>query len=127
MPELTENIRRYREALRVHGHDPAAHTVTLMLHTLVGPDDETARQWAHEPMVEYFRSHTALRESVSRDLAGEMPNRTFGEVDAESLIAAAVGRYFGASSLIGATNGSSSVVTTTTPESVTVCRRRSSS
>ena len=101
VPELTQNIRRYREALRAHGHDPAAHTVTVMLHTLVGPDDETARQWAHEPMVEYFRSHTALRESVSRELAGEMPNRTFGEVDAESLIAAAVGRYFGASSLIG--------------------------
>ncbi len=101
VPELTENIRRYREALRAHGHDPDAHTVTVMLHTLAGPDDETARDLAHGPMVEYFRSHTALRESVSRDLAGDMPNRAFGQVDGEQLIAAAVARYFGTSALIG--------------------------
>jgi acyl carrier protein len=101
IPELTENIRIYRDALRAKGHDPDAHKVTLMLHTFVGPDDATARQVAHEPMVQYFQSHTELRKSVSKDLAGEIANKAVGEVDEEQLVTAAVRRYFGTSSLIG--------------------------
>ena len=101
IPELTENIRIYRDALRANGHDPDAHKVTLMLHTFVGPDDETARQTALEPMIQYSRSHTELRKSVPQDLAGEIPNKAIGEIDAEQLITAAVRRYFGTSSLIG--------------------------
>jgi acyl carrier protein len=101
IPELTENIRIYRDALRANGHDPDAHKVTLMLHTFVGPDDETARRIAHEPMVQYFQSHTELRKSVSQDLAGEIPNKAMGEVEAGQLVEAAVRRYFGTSSLIG--------------------------
>jgi len=101
IPELTENIRIYRDALRANGHDPDAHKVTLMLHTFVGPDDETARQAAHEPMVQYFRAHTELRKSVFKDLEGNIPNQAVGEVEAEQLIALAVRRYFGTSSLIG--------------------------
>jgi natural product biosynthesis luciferase-like monooxygenase protein/amino acid adenylation domain-containing protein len=100
-PELAENIRIYREALRANGFDPQARKVVLMLHTFVGPDDETARQLAHEPMVQYFRSHTELRKSVSQELAGDIANKAIGEVDAEQLIQAAVRRYFGTSSLIG--------------------------
>jgi len=100
-PELAENIRIYREALHANGFDPDSRKVVLMLHTFVGQDDETARQIAHEPMVQYFRSHTELRKSVSQDLAGEIPNKAIGEVDAEQLISAAVRRYFGTSSLIG--------------------------
>ncbi|WP_285413425.1 MupA/Atu3671 family FMN-dependent luciferase-like monooxygenase [Variovorax sp. efr-133-TYG-130] len=101
IPELTENIRIYRDALRASGHDPDAHKVTLMLHTFVGPDDETARQAAYEPMVQYFRAHTELRKSVFKDLEGNIPNQAVGEVEAEQLIALAVRRYFGTSSLIG--------------------------
>jgi natural product biosynthesis luciferase-like monooxygenase protein/amino acid adenylation domain-containing protein len=101
IPELASNIRIYREALRDHGHDPSSGKVTLMLHTLLGPDDETARSLAHEPMTQYFRAHTELRKSVYADLEGAATNTAIGEVDAEQLIAAAVRRYFGTSSLIG--------------------------
>ncbi|SCX74105.1 amino acid adenylation domain-containing protein/natural product biosynthesis luciferase-like monooxygenase domain-containing protein [Variovorax sp. EL159] len=101
VPELTENIRIYREALRANGFDPDSRKVVLMLHTFVGPDDETARQLAHEPMLQYFRSHTELRKSVSQDLGGDIANKAIGDVDAEQLIEAAVRRYFSTSSLIG--------------------------
>lgn len=100
-PELAENIRIYREALRANGFDPDSRKVVLMLHTFVGPDDEAARQVAHGPMVQYFRSHTELRKSVSQELAGDIANKAIGEVDTEQLIEAAVRRYFGTSSLIG--------------------------
>ncbi|MDP9966940.1 natural product biosynthesis luciferase-like monooxygenase protein/amino acid adenylation domain-containing protein [Variovorax paradoxus] len=101
VPELQENIKIYRDARLAAGHDPDTGRVVVMLHTLVGPDDETARQLAHEPMVQYFRSHTELRKSVARDLGGSGPNKAISEVDAEQLISAAVARYFGTSSLIG--------------------------
>ena len=101
LPELEHNIKIYRDARRAAGHDPNTGTVAVMLHTLVGPDDETARQIAHEPMVQYFRSHTELRKSVFKDLAGDAPNQAFGEVESEQLISAAVKRYLGTSSLIG--------------------------
>ncbi|MDH6171036.1 natural product biosynthesis luciferase-like monooxygenase protein/amino acid adenylation domain-containing protein, partial [Variovorax boronicumulans] len=99
--ELAGNIRIYREALRANGHDPETRKVSLMLHTFVGPDDETARRIAYEPMAQYFRSHTELRKSVLQDLGGAGPNNTLTEVDAEQLISVAVQRYFGTSSLIG--------------------------
>lgn len=101
MAELADNIRIYREALSANGHDPKAHKVVLMLHTFVGQDDETARQQAQEPMVQYFRAHTELRKSVFKDLEGNIANKAVGEVEADQLISLAVRRYFGSSSLIG--------------------------
>lgn len=104
LPELEQNIKIYREARRAAGHQPDSGKVAVMLHTLVGPDDESARQLAYEPMAQYFRSHTELRKNVFKDLAGDAPNQAFGEVEAEQLISAAVSRYFGTSSLIGGTD-----------------------
>ncbi|MGJ7537622.1 MULTISPECIES: MupA/Atu3671 family FMN-dependent luciferase-like monooxygenase, partial [unclassified Variovorax] len=101
VPELTDNIRIYREALRANGHDPETRKVSLMLHTFVGADDETARRIAYEPMAQYFRAHTELRKGVLRDLGEAGVNKTVGEIDTEKLIAMAVRRYFGTSSLIG--------------------------
>lgn len=60
IPELAEKISLYRAALAEAGHDPAAHTVTLMLHTLLGQDRETVRGLARAPMREYLRSAAAL-------------------------------------------------------------------
>ncbi|WP_280812581.1 MupA/Atu3671 family FMN-dependent luciferase-like monooxygenase, partial [Variovorax boronicumulans] len=101
VPELTDNIRIYREALCANGHDPETRKVSLMLHTFVGADDETARRIAYEPMAQYFRAHTELRKSVLQDLGEAGVNKTIGEIDTEKLIAMAVRRYFGTSSLIG--------------------------
>lgn len=58
--EVAEKIGIYHAALREAGHDPAAHSVTLMLHTYLADDRETARQVARGPMKDYLRSAAAL-------------------------------------------------------------------
>ncbi|MFB9343389.1 MupA/Atu3671 family FMN-dependent luciferase-like monooxygenase [Aminobacter aganoensis] len=58
--ELAGKIRVYREALAEAGHDPSAHKVTLMLHTLLGEDREEVRERARGPMKDYLRSAAAL-------------------------------------------------------------------
>lgn len=58
--ELAEKIAAYRAALAEAGRDPAAHTVTLMLHTLLGADREEVRELARAPMRDYLRSAAGL-------------------------------------------------------------------
>jgi len=58
--EVAEKIAIYHDALRKAGQDPAKFTVTLMLHTFVARDRETARKIAREPMKDYLRSAAGL-------------------------------------------------------------------
>lgn len=58
--EVADKVKIYRAALAEAGHDPAAFKVTLMLHTFLADDRETAREIAREPMKNYLRSAAAL-------------------------------------------------------------------
>ncbi|SFL93324.1 MupA/Atu3671 family FMN-dependent luciferase-like monooxygenase [Methylorubrum salsuginis] len=58
--ELAEKIAAYRAALVEAGRDPAAHTVTLMLHTLLGENRDEVRSLARKPMRDYLRSAAGL-------------------------------------------------------------------
>ncbi|WP_134680273.1 MupA/Atu3671 family FMN-dependent luciferase-like monooxygenase [Paracoccus ravus] len=60
-------IKDYHAALRAAGHDPASFTVTLMLHTCLAADRETAREIAREPMKNYLRSAAALVKQYAWD------------------------------------------------------------
>jgi natural product biosynthesis luciferase-like monooxygenase protein len=58
--EVGDKVKLYRAALREAGHDPAQFTVTLMLHTYLAANRDTAREVAREPMKDYLRSAAAL-------------------------------------------------------------------
>ena len=58
--EVGEKVKIYRTALAEAGHDPRAFKVTLMLHTYLAKDRDTARDIAREPMKDYLRSAAAL-------------------------------------------------------------------
>ena len=58
--EVAAKIRIYREALAETGRNPADYCVTLMLHTLIGPDRENVREMARKPMKAYLASAAAL-------------------------------------------------------------------
>ncbi|MDX1547239.1 MAG: LLM class flavin-dependent oxidoreductase [Rhodothermales bacterium] len=58
--ELAEKIAVYRSARAEHGHDPDAGTVSLMLHTCVGEDDDRVREQVRAPMKAYLRSSIGL-------------------------------------------------------------------
>ncbi len=58
--EVRDKIALYHAALREAGHDPAAHRVTLMLHTYVADTRDAARDIARGPMKDYLRSAAGL-------------------------------------------------------------------
>jgi natural product biosynthesis luciferase-like monooxygenase protein len=110
--ELAEKIVIYRDTLRECGRDPAAYTVTLMLHTLVGEDREQVRELAREPMKAYLRSAAALikqyawafpafkkPQGVSTPLDIDLQSLDAEEMDA--ILEFAFLRYFEDSGLFG--------------------------
>ncbi|MFG6080613.1 MupA/Atu3671 family FMN-dependent luciferase-like monooxygenase [Paracoccus litorisediminis] len=64
---VAARIKDYHAALRAAGHDPADFTVTLMLHTCLAEDRETAREISREPMKNYLRSAAALVKQYAWD------------------------------------------------------------
>lgn len=99
--ELADRIRVYRESLRQHGHDPRAGTVTVMLHTFVGPDAATVRATIARPLAEYLRSHLEFITPIA-DRGGAAPERSvLSDADRESLLTHAFDRYYDTSSLLG--------------------------
>ena len=58
--EVGDKVKLYRKALAEAGHDPSRFKVTLMLHTYLAADRETAREVAREPMKSYLRSAAGL-------------------------------------------------------------------
>jgi natural product biosynthesis luciferase-like monooxygenase protein len=58
--EVAGKLKLYHQALREAGHDPADHTVTLMLHSYVGRDRAQVRRVAEGPMKAYLASAAGL-------------------------------------------------------------------
>jgi natural product biosynthesis luciferase-like monooxygenase protein len=58
--EVADKVKLYRKALADAGHDPSRFKVTLMLHTYLAADRDTAREVAREPMKSYLRSAAGL-------------------------------------------------------------------
>ncbi|MFO1140201.1 MAG: MupA/Atu3671 family FMN-dependent luciferase-like monooxygenase [Paracoccus sp. (in: a-proteobacteria)] len=105
-------IKDYHAALRSVGHDPAKFTVTLMLHTCLAEDRETAREIAHQPMKNYLASAAALVKQYAWDfpafrrpagmtnpMAIDLGSLTPDEVD--GILEFAFLRYFEDSGLFG--------------------------
>jgi natural product biosynthesis luciferase-like monooxygenase protein len=61
--ELREKVAAYREARRAAGH-AGDGVVTVMLHTLVGPDTEAVRRLVREPFTRYLATSVDLVKSA---------------------------------------------------------------
>jgi len=62
--EVAVNIKIYREAYKKAGHAGEGH-VTLLLHTLVGDDDEKVKDLARAPMKKYLKSAMFLVKAAA--------------------------------------------------------------
>ncbi len=65
--QLVENVAIYRKAWTDAGHDGAG-TVTLMLHTFVGPDVAAVRSKVRGPFLEYLKTSTDLISKMRWEL-----------------------------------------------------------
>ena len=110
MEELAENISIYRSAWADNDH--AGHgTVSLMLHTFVGDNDESVRELTREPMKQYLRSSIDLIKSAvwsfpifrqkTTDEKGQFSVRNLSEDDLEAVLDFSFERYFESNGLFG--------------------------
>ncbi len=110
--EVAQKITLYHAALRAAGHDPADHTVTLMLHTYLADTREAAREIAREPMKEYLRSAAGLikqyawafpafKKPAGVDSPMQLDLSSLEADEMEGILDFAYQRYFNDSGLFG--------------------------
>ncbi|WP_282159044.1 MupA/Atu3671 family FMN-dependent luciferase-like monooxygenase [Shimia thalassica] len=110
--EVAEKIGLYHAELREAGYDPDNFKVTLMLHTFLAEDRETAREIAREPMKDYLRSAAGLIKQYAWAFPAfkkpegvknpfELDLGVLSEDELESILDFAFLRYFEDSGLFG--------------------------
>ena len=110
--EVGEKIKIYHEALRKAGHNPADFAVTLLLHTYIAADRDTARDVAREPMKNYLRSAAdlikqyawafpAFKKPEGASSSKELDLGSLEKDELEAILDFAFERYFDRSGLFG--------------------------
>ncbi|MGR3967053.1 LLM class flavin-dependent oxidoreductase [Pseudomonas sp. 910_23] len=97
LPDLAEKIGLYRQARRDAGFDPASGRVTLMLHTLVGPDSAWVRRAVEAPFKDYIRSSLVAHMKARATPDG----RPLDATEQENVLQYAFERYYETGALFG--------------------------
>jgi natural product biosynthesis luciferase-like monooxygenase protein len=120
--EVAEKVRAYRQAWTEAGH-AGRGTVTLMLHTLVGPDEQTVEKVVHQPLKDYLKSAMFLVKAAAWNFPtfkkmSEEQGKTLDEFfktispeDMDGLLEFAFQRYFHSSGLFGTPESCMNMVT----------------
>ncbi|QNE75205.1 aminotransferase class III-fold pyridoxal phosphate-dependent enzyme [Streptomyces finlayi] len=99
--ELAANIAHYRRVRAGCGLDPEAGRVTVLVHTYLAPDHDTARAGALEPMSRYLRASLLMRSAAGA--LGHSPQdvAAASDEDLDYLFRRAYDRYCDQRALIG--------------------------
>jgi natural product biosynthesis luciferase-like monooxygenase protein len=98
--ELRPCIQRYRAARAAHGHDPQSGTVTVMMHTFIGDDEQQVRAQVREPLCRYLEKFITQSDVLEQSQGG-LQRDDLGERDRQEMLALAFERYFQHSGLLG--------------------------
>ena len=105
--ELAEKIRLYRQSFSKNGHDPRHANVTILLHTFVGTDADSARAIARQPMREYLRAYL---DNSQKRLETQFNGASVSEEDVQYLLDRAFDDYVNGKALIGSPESCSPIV-----------------
>jgi natural product biosynthesis luciferase-like monooxygenase protein len=95
LSDLGEKIGAYRDALRAAGHDPRDGRVSAMVHTFLGPDDESVRRQVRAPLIGYLKTFLS-----QQDDAGSAFN-ALDEGERDAMLATMFDRYVDSITLLG--------------------------
>ncbi|BBA44077.1 MULTISPECIES: bifunctional LLM class flavin-dependent oxidoreductase/SDR family oxidoreductase [Burkholderia] len=99
--QLAHKIALYREARANHGFDPAAGTVSVMLHTFVGDDAAQAREQARVPFCNYIRSNIGLLNGLAQSRGQSVDVRAMGARELDEFVEFLYERFAQSRGLIG--------------------------
>ncbi len=108
--EVGEKIKIYRKAWKDAGH-PGEGILTLMLHTFVGPDDDSVKEIVREPMKNYLQSAVNLVKEaawsfptfkkVTTNSDGNFSMDNLSTEDLDAILDYSFERYYKSSGLFG--------------------------
>lgn len=101
LEDLAPKLRAYREALDRNGFDPDGGKISIMVHTYLAGDPETAKANVIGPFSDYLRTHYHLLESLAKSMKLDVKLADFSEDDLESLLRFGVEGFMNGRSLIG--------------------------
>jgi natural product biosynthesis luciferase-like monooxygenase protein len=104
---MAKKVALYRTARREAGLDPAAGTITLMLHTLMLDDRAQVQKAVEAPFKDYIRSSLDAHVKAAADEAGVA---ALGEAEKAKMLDYAYQRYFQSGAVFGTVEDGKRVV-----------------
>ena len=101
LEETAKNIAKYRESLTRNGHDPESGTVSLMVHTFLGANEDRVREDIRVPFGEYLKTHYGLLENLAKGMGLDVSMDDFSEDDLDAVIEFGIEGFIKQRSLIG--------------------------
>jgi len=101
LTDLAEKIRLYREARAMHGHDPAAGCVTIMVHTFVGPVLAAAQEAVRVPFCNYLKASRGLLTGLAHSRGHQVDVAALSESDLDDLVKFLFERFASTRALLG--------------------------
>jgi natural product biosynthesis luciferase-like monooxygenase protein len=105
LEELVPRIQKYREAWKAAGHEKEAGTVSMMVHTFLGEDEEKVKDDIREPFAAYLKTHYGLLENLAKGMGLEVSLEDFSEDDLDAILTFGVEGFIKQRSLIGTPEG----------------------
>ncbi|MFD6244523.1 MupA/Atu3671 family FMN-dependent luciferase-like monooxygenase [Streptomyces roseolus] len=102
--DLKDKIGAYRKARAEAGHDPAAGTVTAMVHTFLAARVDEAKEVVRGPLTAYLKTFLAQQDSFDSEFA------TLSDAERDAMLAATFERYFDGLALLGTPDTCESLV-----------------
>ena len=102
--ELSSKITLYRARLQECGFDPSNHTITLMLHTFINPDQNYVLSKVRGPLLEYMKQSIRFCAKSSEDLCIERSLHIENNNVYDELLELKLNNYLENSSLIGSSS-----------------------
>ncbi len=99
--DLARNIALYRESLASHGHDAQSGHVTVLLHTHILKDQESAKQQARQPFYNYLKSSFGLLRNMVESQGLQIDFERLSEKDLDYILSTAYERYVQSRAIIG--------------------------
>ena len=108
--ELAAKITEYRAALAENGHDPALGYVTVLVHSYLGGDAETARELARQPFYNYLRSALSITSGRAEPNGAKANVETVDAADMDYLLGAAYQKYVDGKAFLGTVETAAPIV-----------------
>jgi len=100
--ELEGKLQIYFETLEEYGHDRDDVTVTLLLHTFMGDDEDEVREIVRPPFMTYLKSFFKVVDTSNQSISPEKKLESMKDSDKESILNYGFQKFFDKGSLMGA-------------------------